>query len=123
MARRLKIIRIPTTPASAYDRQRPASDLLRAQVRHARDELRRWVEAHGEIDPERFLTEQEGAAYVERVTRLLHPEGAHPTAATLPDGRAPKSGVWLGPKRRTRKAPRRKPARPRARRKTGRGNR
>ncbi len=106
MKERLTIVRIPKTPAAAFDKNRPASDLLKAQVRHAREELEQWFEAHAKIDPDAVKTEQEGADYVQKVTRLLHPEGAHATASALPANRAPKSGVWLGPQKvgRTEKA-------------------
>jgi hypothetical protein len=86
----MKIIRIPKTPANAFDKHREVSDLVRNQVRHAHRELANWVAS---VDPERFKTEQEAADFIRIVTRILHPEGAR--TSVLPGSPAPKSGVWL----------------------------
>jgi hypothetical protein len=101
MSKHLTIIRIPRTPPSAFNQHRPVSDLVKAQVRHAHQELQRWWEERGNIDPEHIKTEQEAADYVRMVTRVLHPEGA--SQGRLPSDRAPKSGVWLGPTKRAKK--------------------
>ena len=101
MAPRLKIIRIPRTPPGAFDKYRPISDLVKNQVRHAHEELHRWWAQFGSITPEQIQTEQEAADYVRTVTRVLHPEGSTPPL--MPSDRPAKSGVWLGPKRRTRR--------------------
>lgn len=93
MAARLKIIRIPKTPAKAFDKHREISDLVRNQVRHAHQELHAWWKKVGSIAPEKILTEQEAAEYIRTVTRILHPEGAR--RAKPIDKPAPKSGVWL----------------------------
>ena len=63
MAARLKIIRIPKTPANAFDKHREISDLVRNQVRNAHQELHAWWEKVGRIAPEKILTEQEAARY------------------------------------------------------------
>jgi hypothetical protein len=94
MPPRLKIIRIPRTPSSAYDSARPISDLVRTQVRHAYQELHAWWQAIGGIQPEQIGTEQQAADYLKAVTRVLHPEATDRTR--LPADRAPKSGVVLG---------------------------
>jgi len=108
VATRLKIIPIAKTPANAYRRDREISDLVRHQLRHARQELNNWWAKFGNQDPELFKTEQEAADYVRVVTRILHPGGAHRWG--VKGSPAPKSGVWLGdpherpaPKRRARK--------------------
>jgi len=95
----MKIVRIPRTPASAFDKNRPASELLKAQVRHARavdmtlSPERRTAAAEPAVG-----TEQEAAEYVGQVTKQLNPKAG--AAWRLPRGpRAPKSGVWLGPAR------------------------
>ena len=93
MAARLKIIRIPKTPATAFDKHREISDLVRNQVRNAHQELHTWWEKVGSIVPEKIRTEQEAAEYIRTVTRILHPEGARRAKATAKP--APKSGVWL----------------------------
>lgn len=94
MPPRLKIIRIPRTPSTAYDSSRPISDLVRTQVRHARQELHAWWDTIGSIEPEQIETEQQAADYLNAVTRVLHPEATD--RVRLPAERAPKSGVVLG---------------------------
>lgn len=94
MPPRLKIIRIPRTPSTAYDPSRQISDLVRTQVRHAHQELHAWWRTLGSVEPEQIETEQQAADYLEAVTRVLHPEATD--RARLPPQRAPKSGVVLG---------------------------
>jgi hypothetical protein len=102
----MKIIKIPKTPAKAFDKHREVSDLVRNQVRHAHKELHDWWRIVGGIDPNQIQTEQQAAEYVRTITRILHPEGAH--TSRIPLSPAPKSGVWLtdpieGSKRKGRK--------------------
>jgi hypothetical protein len=93
MAPRLKIIRIPRTPASAFDHDREISDLVRTQVRHAYEALHEWWRTAGAVQPESLQTEREAADYIRTVTRILHPEAT--PAVPMPAPPAPKSGVWL----------------------------
>jgi hypothetical protein len=97
MAARLKIIKIPRTPSTAFDKHRPISDLVKNQVRHAHQELHAWWETIAAVDPDTIHTEQQAADYIKAVTRILHPEGTR--HAQLPSGRPAKSGVSLGPPR------------------------
>ena len=76
MAARLKIVRIPRTPASAFDQHREVSDLVRNQVRHAHQEMQAWWEQSGSVAPDQIRTEQQAADYLKMVTHILHPEGA-----------------------------------------------
>jgi hypothetical protein len=95
----MKIIRIPRTPASAFDKNRPASELLKAQARHARAvEETLPTGRRRTAPPQAIETEHDAAEYVGRITRQLNPDAAEPWR--LPRGeRPPKSGVWLGPAR------------------------
>ena len=93
MAARLKIVRVPKTPATAYNQDRDVTDLVRTQVRHAYKELHDWWQKVGSIEPSQIQTEQQAAEYVRTVTRILHPQGAH--TSQIPQSPAPKSGVWL----------------------------
>jgi hypothetical protein len=98
MAARLKIIRIPRTPASAFNQHREASDLVRNQVRHAHQELHDWWKTVGRIDPNQIRTEQEASDYIRTVTRILHPEGTQRARSAQAGAKTPparKSGVWL----------------------------
>ena len=89
----MKLIRIPKTPANAFNRQREVSDLVRNQVQHAHKELHDWWRTVGGIDPAQIQTEQQASEYIRTVTRILHPQGAHTSLS--PRSPAPKSGVWL----------------------------
>src|SRR6476660_7429471 len=93
MAARLKIIRIPRTPASAFDRDREISDLVRTQLRHAYEALHEWWRTVGAVQPEAVKREGDAAKYIKMVTRILHPEAT--PAVPMPAPPAPKSGVWL----------------------------
>lgn len=105
MAARLKIIKIPRTPSTAFDKHRAVSDLVKNQVRHAYQELHAWWERIGRVSPDDIHTEQEAADYVRAVTRVLHPEATQRTP--MPAGRPPKSGVALSVPRPSRPAARR----------------
>ena len=94
MAPSVKIIRIPRTPATAFDQHREISDLVRNQVRHAYQELHEWWRTLGGVEPGDIETEQQAADYLKAVTRVLHPQGTH--RSQLPPGRPAKSGVVLG---------------------------
>ena len=112
MAARLKIIKIPRTPSTAFDKNRPVSDLVKNQVRHAYQELHAWWEQIGSLRPDQMETEQQAANYINIVTRVLHPEATQRTP--LPADRKGKSGVTLGSHPSPRRAPAlRKPRTPR----------
>jgi hypothetical protein len=93
MAKPLKIIRIPKTPASSFNQHRLASDLVKNQVRHAHQELQRWIEKYGKVDPDQITTEQEAADYLATVTRVLHPQVT--AKPRLSGARPAKSGISL----------------------------
>lgn len=95
----IKIIRIPRTPAAAFDKNRPASELLKAQARHARAVAEMLPPSRRPaVTPQPIETEHDTAEYIGHVTRQLNPDATEPWR--LPRGeRPPKSGVWLGPAR------------------------
>jgi len=68
-------INVPKTPKSAFNKDRPASGLLMAQLEHLET-------ASGEYAPPRKkqkkpLTEGQVAARIHELTRALHPQAAH----------------------------------------------
>ena len=74
-------IKIPKTPKSAYNEQRPPNALIKAQVR----ELQRAVKAGGgTLRRLRPKTEGEAAAHIRHLTRSLHQDALLPNAATAP---------------------------------------
>ena len=83
----MAIIKIPKTPASAYNPERPANALVIAQV----NELERAVhERGGRIKRARPVTEGDAARYIRQLTRGLH----HQTL--LPEVHAAPSPIVLG---------------------------
>jgi hypothetical protein len=85
MARTRRVVPIPKPPKSAFNKNRPAGTLLRAQAVHLRHALARHVQKvarHlnkvGEllaIDLDAIKTEGEVSEYAKRVTAILHPHG------------------------------------------------
>jgi hypothetical protein len=70
-------IRIPIPPASAMNRDRPISSLIKAQLLHIQHaESARLPKAKRVgVKLEDIHTEAEAAAYIAAVTRVLHPQG------------------------------------------------
>lgn len=82
MAKSTNVIRIPKTPASAFNMERPVSDLLWTQVEHLAAVVRR------EIDEERraIRTEGQASAFIKKYTAFLHPQGARKRPAPSSKG-------------------------------------
>jgi len=70
-------IRIPLPPASAMNRDRPISSLIKAQLLHIQhaESARLPKEKRVGVKLEDIHTEAEAAAYIAAVTRILHPQG------------------------------------------------
>jgi hypothetical protein len=71
MAKSKNVISVPRPPAEAFNKHRPVSDLLWAQVEYLA------AIAKAKIDEERrkIRTEGEASAFISRITEVLHPEG------------------------------------------------
>jgi hypothetical protein len=69
-------IRVPIPPASAFNRDRPAGCLLQAQLRHFHhaESGRLPREKRDGRHPEEIKTEAEAAAYIAKITEILHPQ-------------------------------------------------
>jgi hypothetical protein len=69
-------IRVPKAPDSAFNKDRPAGCLLQAQVRHFHhaESARLPKEKRDGRRPEEIRTEGEAAAYIAKITKLLHPQ-------------------------------------------------
>jgi hypothetical protein len=73
----MAIIRVPKPPQSAFDPERPASSLLKTQIRHLHEAERMLPPGeHSDMYVNRIRTEREAAAYIQHVTARLHSEGA-----------------------------------------------
>lgn len=70
-------IRVPLPPASAFNRDRPITSLIQAQLRHIHhaESARLPKEKRDGRHPEEIHTEAEAASYIAAVTRVLHPRG------------------------------------------------
>jgi hypothetical protein len=69
-------IRVPLPPASAYKKDRPISDLIKAHLQHIHhaESARLPREKRDGRRPEDIRTEAEAASYIGAVTRILHPQ-------------------------------------------------
>ena len=76
----MTIIRVPKTPASAFNKNRPVSSLLKTQLEHLqRAEFRLPAELQTNIYINAIKTEGEAAEYIGEVTRRLHAAHARGT--------------------------------------------
>jgi hypothetical protein len=75
------IIKVPKTPKSAFDKNRPASSLLQAQIEHLEAAVGLYQPPRKRAARKpRQRTEGEAAAYIGELTRKLHPQIASPVA-------------------------------------------
>jgi hypothetical protein len=73
----MTIIRVPKTPASAMNPDRPVSSLLKNQIEHLQAaEFRLPARQQTNIYINKIKTERQAAEYIRQVTARLHPEGA-----------------------------------------------
>jgi uncharacterized protein (DUF1330 family) len=85
MARKRRVVPIPKPPKSAFNKNRPAGTLLRAQAVHLRHALARYVQKVARhlnkigallaTDLDAVKTEGDVSEYAKRVTAILHPHG------------------------------------------------
>lgn len=73
----MAVIKVPQPPKSAFNKNRPVSALLKNQILHLHEVERKFPPAqHSNIYINAIKTEGEAAAYIQKVTARLHPEGA-----------------------------------------------
>jgi len=73
----MAVIKVPQPPKSAFNKNRPVSALLKHQILHLHEAEKRFPPAqHSGIYINAIKTEGEAAAYIQKVTVRLHPEGA-----------------------------------------------
>lgn len=78
----MTIIKVPKTPKSAFNKDRPASSLLEAQIEHLEAAVGLYQPPRKGAAPRKpkQRTEGEAAAYIGELTQKLHPQVARPTA-------------------------------------------
>jgi hypothetical protein len=76
----MAVIKVPRTPAKAFNKDRPASDLMKSQIQHLEWAIRPAAERSPakvkKLNRKAPKTEGEAAARIEALTRQLHPAGA-----------------------------------------------
>jgi hypothetical protein len=95
----MTVIRVPKTPASALNPDRPISALLKNQIVHLQHaEFRLPVRDQTNIYINKIKTEGQAAEYIRQVTAKLHPKsaGGGKAKSRIPAAPAPRK-----PKRRT----------------------
>jgi hypothetical protein len=71
----MTVIRVPKTPASAINPDRPISGLLKNQILHLQHaEFRLPARDQTNIYVNKIRTEREAAEYIRQVTAKIHPE-------------------------------------------------
>jgi hypothetical protein len=86
----MKLIKVPKPPASAMNKDRPVSSLLKTQLLHVQKaEFRLPARAQTNIYINAIKTEGQAAEYIRQVTTNLHKE--HATAAIKPRRRRGKA--------------------------------
>jgi hypothetical protein len=81
MARTTKIVLIPKPAPEAFNKNRAAGQLLRAQTVHLRHALLKHLQevvALLVVDPASLKTEGQVSAYAKQVMHYLHPHGSKP---------------------------------------------
>jgi len=114
-------ISVPKTPKSAFNKNRPASGLLMAQLEHLETAAGNYPSSPKKRKKQ--LTEGEVAARIHELTQTLHPQAAHvqlPTARMISHAEEP-GAVARGATPAGRKAPKKAaaPTRGRSPRKRG----
>lgn len=91
----MTVIKVPKTPKSAFNKDRPASGLLQAQIEHleAAVGINRPSRKAARTRPKR-RTEGEAAAYIATLTRRLHPQLARPVQSS--ESVVPAAGASAG---------------------------
>lgn len=94
----MKPIKVPKVPASAFDRNRPASDLLRRQVEQLEHVLSTPGSGNRMLDmkaaAKRVKTEGQASAFMLKAMMALHPEGStRPVARALKGAPAKRTKV------------------------------
>ena len=81
----MEIIRLPKTPKSAFNPDRPASALLLDQLAHLEWAVRPASQRKPNQLPKiKAMTERQVSARIAELTRRLHPQGAPAPAEALP---------------------------------------
>lgn len=81
-------IRVPRPPKAAFNKQRPMSDLIKAQIRHFKHlEQKLQPEHRAALPQHHIITEEDAARYIAPMTRLLRSRSA-PAAALTPFARS-----------------------------------
>jgi hypothetical protein len=80
----MKVIKVPKVSARAFNKNRPASDLLKKQVAQLQHVVETVTGGPGPVPARKVRTEGQAAAYIAQATRALHPEATRPAAQAAP---------------------------------------
>lgn len=73
----MEIIRVPATPKEAFNKHRPMSDLIKAQIRHLKHlEEKLSPEVRATLPQHRLITEDDAARYIAPMTAFLRSQSA-----------------------------------------------
>lgn len=80
----MKVIKVPKVSVKAFNKNRPASDLLKKQVAQLQHVVEVVTGGPAPVPARKVRTEGQAAAYIAAATRALHPEAARPAPAPAP---------------------------------------
>jgi hypothetical protein len=92
-------IRVPAPPKEAFNKHRPMSDLIKAQIRHLKHvEEKLPASVRSTLPQHRIISENDAALYITSMTRLLTGQGAATKPASIkqmPKPKTPTNGIAL----------------------------
>jgi hypothetical protein len=95
-------IKVPKTPRSAFNKNRPASDLLKAQLEHLEAAAGKYLtESSASRRAGKSLSEGQAAVRIHELTRALHPSATGEQPAAGPAAVANPTGEPLAAARRS----------------------
>ena len=71
------VVKVPKTEKGAYNHDRPISSLIEYQMKHLREAEASLPKARQtNIDISTLKTELQASKYIQKITAILHPQGA-----------------------------------------------
>jgi len=90
----MEAIHVPPPPARAFNKNRPISDLIRAQINHLKHlEEKMTADVRQQIPQHAIVSEDDAAQYIAAMTRLLRSQSPAGAAAAQPVAPAAKKAI------------------------------
>ena len=94
----METIHVPPPPARAFNKNRPISDLIRAQINHLKHlEEKLTADARQQIPQHAIVSEDDAAQYIAAMTRLLRSQAPAGATAAPASPVVPKKAILIRP--------------------------